>query len=228
MNQYAKIGKKYLKALDVFFKTLEKSSGHSMRDLLSRFVKSPTIKIPAPKKAIDSLDMLCNPDYNTLHISIYGHHDFDGYCSIFTPDGKVSDEHLRVFVSDMGAWQLTLLAVMDKHVLPVYWHACYMKWKPILSEDDLQKLRKSKRQFSTLTSDTYEFLPKDLPAEPTVMPIEEGKVYQTIFYAWSDFAGYLKITSTITFPKGTFVLVNDVDIKTEIESIVPYRAPVML
>lgn len=117
---------------------------------------------------------------------------------------------------------------MSMHVMPLYWHACYMRWTPIFCDKDLQKLRKSERQFSALEGETYDFLPKDLPTEPTVMPIEEGRVYQTSFYVWSDFGGYRKVVSTITFPSKHFAIVRDIEIKTEIESIVPYRAHVIL
>lgn len=227
MNEYAVLGKRYLKAIDDFFEKFEKASGYSMRDILSQRV-SRSESIPAPKGLIDMLDMLCNPNYDKFRLFFHGLKGFDGYCTFKPDEGVVSDENLRVFVSDMGAWQITLLTVMDMHILPVYWHACYAKWQPIFTNKDLQKLRKTKRQFARMTHETYEFLPKNLPTEPSVIPIEDTRIYQTVFYAWSEFAGYLKISSTITFPKGAFVLVNDLDIKTEVEKIVPYRPPVIL
>lgn len=227
MNEYAKEGKRFLKSLDDYFEEFKEVVGHGMIDYMrSRTTNLTTI--PDPIKIIDSLEMFCHTGGTDLTLFIHKRAGFDGYCTFLDADGKISDNGIRVFVSDMGAWQVTLLLVMSMHVMPLYWHACYMRWTPIFCDKDLQKLRKSKQQFSALTSETYEFLPKDLPTEPTVMPIEEGRVYQTIFYVWSDFGGYRKVVSTITFPFKAFATVRDIEIKTEIESIVPYRAHVML
>ena len=103
-----------------------------------------------------------------------------------------------------------------------------MRWNPIFCDKDLQKQRNSKRLYSTLLGTDYQFLPKDLPTEPAVMPLEEGRLYKTSFYVWSDFGGYMKITSTIRFPeKSVFAKLNDIQIVTNIDKIVAYRAPIM-
>lgn len=228
MNEYAKEGKKFLKTLDCYFKDFEKTVGYSVLQYLRNDKLNPTDK-PDPIKIIESLDMLCHNGGKELTLFIQRRRGFDGYCTFLDSEGKISDPHIRVSISDKGIWQLTLLLVLSMHVMPMYWHACYMRWTPILCEKDLLKLRKSERKFSSFSGETYEFLPEDLPVEPAVIPIEEGRIYQTVFYVWSEFAGYLKITSTITFPvKSAFAIVRDVDIKTETEKIVPYRARVIL
>lgn len=227
MNDYAKEGKKFLKSLDEYFKEFEKVVGYSMvQHMRSR--TSTVNSAPDPIKIIDSLDMFCHTGGEDLKLFIHKRPGFDGFCTFLDNESKISDGGIRVFASDMGAWQVTLLLVMSMHVMPLYWHACYMRWTPIFCDKDLQKLRKSERQFSVLEGETYDFLPKDLPTEPTVMQIEEGRIYQTSFYVWSDFGGYRKVVSTITFPSKHFAIARDIEIKTEIESIVPYRAHVML
>lgn len=228
MNEYAKEGKKFLTTLDCYFQDFEKAVGYSILQYLRNDNLNPT-DTPNPIKIIDSFDMLCHNGDGDLTLYIHRRRGFDGYCTFLDSEGKISDPHIRVYVSDKGIWQLTLLLVLSMHVMPMYWHACYMRWTPIFCKDDLQKLRKSKRQFSSSSEDTHEFLPKDLPVEPSVIPLEEGRIYQTVFYVWSEFAGYLKIVSTITFPEKTaFAIVRDVDIKTKTEKIVSYRAPVVL
>lgn len=227
MNDYAKEGKRFLETLDDYFKEFEKVIGYSVvQYMMCRNLSLNSI--PDPIKIVDSLDMFCHTGGEYLTLFIHKRPGFDGYCTFLDSEGKISDGGIRVFVSDMGAWQVTLLLVMSMHVMPMYWHAYYMHWTPIFCDKDLQKLTKAERQFSTLEGETYEFLPKDLPTEPTVIPIEEGKKYQTSFYVWSDFNGYRKVVSTITFPSTHFSTVRDIEIKTEIENIVQYRAHMIL
>lgn len=228
MNNYAKEGTKFLKTLDDYFNEFESIVGYSINQYLSSRDQTLTT-IPDPIKIIDSLEMFCHTGGKDLTLFIRKiRPGLDGYCTFLDSEGKISDGKIRVFVSDMGAWQVTLLLVMSMHVMPMYWHAYYMHWTPIFCDEDLQKLRMSKRQFSGLEGETYELLPLDLPTEPSVMTIEEGRVYQTSFYIWSDFDGYLKVISTIKFQSPHLSTVRDIDIKTEFESIVPYRANVML
>lgn len=229
MNEYAKEGKMFLKAIDDYFKEFETVTGCPVISILRQNKPCPD-NAPDPIKIIDSLNMLYHSEDTDLTLYFRGMKGFDGYCTFLDRDGKISDKHIRVSVSDNGVWQLTLLLVLSMHVMPMYWHARYMHWKPIFCDNDLQKLRKSKQCNSILPGETYDFIPKVLPTEPQVMTIEAGQIYQTSFYAWSDFAGYIKITSTITFPgtSSATALVRDVEIEKNIEKIVPYRRCVIL
>lgn len=228
MNEYAKEGMKFLTTIDRYFKDFEKTAGDSVLQYLMNDKLNPT-NMPDPIRIIDSLDMLLHNGGEDLVLYIHRSRGFNRHCTFLDPEGKISDPHIRVYVSDRGIWQLTLLLVLSMHVMPMYWHVGYMQWTPIFCKNDLQKLRKSERRFSSFYGEKYEFLPEDLPVEPSVTPIEEGKIYQTVFYVWTEFEGYLKIISTITFSKkSAFAVVRDVDIKTETEKIVPYRACVIL
>lgn len=227
MNEYVKEGKKFLISIENYFKTFEVVTGYNFMSVLRKDVGIPA-NTPDPVQIIDSLDMFKHTGGEDLILYLRGQKGFDGYCTFLNSDGKVSDPHLRVFVSNMGAWQITLLLVLCEHIMPVYWHACYKEWQPIFTDIDLQNLRNTECRYTHLMGETYDFLPKDLPTEPSVVQIEEGRMYQTIFYVWSDFGGYMKIASTITFPQEIFAVVQDIDIKTEVIKIVPYRAKVML
>lgn len=181
MNEYVKEGKKFLISIENYFKTFEVVTGYNFMSVLRKDVGIPA-NTPDPVQIIDSLDMFKHTGGEDLILYLRGQKGFDGYCTFLNSDGKVSDSHLRVFISNI----------------------------------------------THLMGETYDFLPKDLPTEPSVVQIEEGRTYQTIFYVWSDFGGYMKIASTITFPKEIFAVVQDIDIKTELIKIVPYRAKVIL
>lgn len=128
----------------------------------------------------------------------------------------------------MGAWQLSLLLVLGKHMMPLYWHANYIEWLPILDDRSLRNFRESHEKHSEDYSDTYSFVPKDLPTEPLVETLENGTGYKTTFYVWSDFGGYLEIVTTLIFPdEKQYVRVSDVKITTEINTIYKYRCGII-
>ncbi len=228
MNEYAKEGHRFLKSIDEYFGKLGKVVGEDICAIMRNGEPLNGYNIPNPSELLVGMSAMIIPSDYRLPLAMHSCRNFDAYFEIGNDDGHINDNVLRVTVSEMGAWQLVQLMVMSMHVMPLYWHANYMKWTPVFCDKDLQQLRKSPRRYSHIKGYTYGFLPEDLPFEPTVIPVEEGHLYSVSFYVWTDFGGYLKVTSTVTFPKDTiFALVKDTKISTEIEEIVPYRASIL-
>ena len=228
MNKYAIEGHRFLKSIDEYFGKLGKAIGEDICAIMRNGEPLNGYNIPNPSELLVGMSAMIIPSDYHLPLTMHSRRNFDGYFEIGNCDGHITDNVLRVIVSEMGAWQLTLLLVMSMHVMPLYWHANYMKWTPVFCENDLQQLRKSTRTYSCIKGNTYGFLPQNLPFEPVVMPAVEGRVYCVTFYVWTDFGGYLKVSTTVTFPKNTiFALVKDTEISTEIEEIVPYRASIL-
>lgn len=229
MNEYAKEGHRFLNSIGSFFRKFEKILGKDIYSIMRDGESLQDYNMPNPSELLAGMSAMIAPGDYILPLTMHSRRSFDGYLNIGNVEGHITDSILRVIVSEMGAWQLTQLLVMSMHVMPLYWHANYMKWTPVFCSNDLQKLRKSRRQFSSIVGQKYDFLPATLPADSIVMPIEEGRSYRVSFYIWSDFGGYAKVTSTVKFPQNTiFALVKDVEVFTETEEIIPYRVSVIL
>lgn len=221
-NDYAKEGKQFLKRVSRYFKDVERVHD---AEIYSSYLSStllPLDKWPNPSMIVDDMSMLLHSKDYILPLQFHGC-GFDGLFEI-PQKSIISGRNLKVYASDMGAWQLTLLYVLSKHVMPLFQHANYIKWKPLFDRRDFLKHRKSHREWLFNREDTYEMIPEDLLCETTVITLEEGRKYKTSFYVWSDFGGYIKVTSTIKFPaQSTFVDVEDVMIMHKTEVIFVYR-----
>lgn len=227
MNEYAKEGKRFLHAIKEYFDEYEKAVGGA-RNLFSRFSWDITSKMPNPNKLISGLSHVKFPEGYVLPLTKCGMPGFDGYFAIGDEKEGVTDNDLTVFNSKMGAWQLTLLLVLAKHVMPLYWHANYIEWLPIFDDRALRNLRDSHERYSADFSDSYSFVPKDLPTKSTVEWIGEDSKYKVVFHAWSDFDGYFEVVSDIVFPEEKqYVKVRDVKISTEINTLYSYRCGIM-
>lgn len=227
MNEYAKEGKRFLHTIKEYFDEYEKAVGGA-RNLFSRFSWDTTSKMPNPNKLISGLSHVKFPEGYVLPLTKCGMPGFDGYFAIGDEKEGVTDNDLTVFNSKMGAWQLTLLLVLAKHVMPLYWHANYIEWLPIFDDRALRNLRDSHERYSADFSDSYSFVPKDLPTESTVEWIGEDSKYKVVFHGWSDFGGYFEVVSDIVFPaEKQYVKVRDVKISTEINTLYSYRCGIM-
>lgn len=226
MNEYVKEGKRFLNTVNGYFEEYCNAVG-CVSNIFSRYVADTSSRMPDPNRLIARMSHLRSPQHYMLPLKKYGMSGFDGYFVIGDEDGNMPDDGLEVIVSGMGAWQLTLLLVLAKHIMPLYWHANYMEWRPIFDDASLCDLRDSKRMYSDDNCSTYSFIPKDLPAEPEVEAYDDGRGYKVSFYVWTDFGGYLEIIANVIFPKErNYVKVSDVKISTKINRLYEYRCGV--
>lgn len=228
MNEYAKEGKKFVEAIDTYFSEFKEAAGGDWIMFFWGRNPLPINKWPNPTKIISSMDMFSYPEGYRLPLIRCGAGGFDGYFEIGGVLGMFFNSNLKVQVSAMGAWQVSLLLVMATHIMPRVQHALYLRWTPVFSKSDISKLGISDRRRSSFIKSNKHFKSDDLPVEPKVLQIREGQKYKAIFYVWSDFGGYLKVITHLTFPKNNGVVnVKDVHISTGIERIIPYSCGVM-
>lgn len=227
MNEYTKEGKRFLFSIKEYFNEYENAVGGGS-NLFCRFAWDTSSLMPNPNKLISGMSHIKYPEGYILPLTKCGIPGFDGYFVVGDEKDGVTDSNLTVFNSKMGAWQLTLLLVLGKHVMPLYWHANYMGWLPILDDRSLRNFRESHEKHSDDFSDTYSFVPEDLPTVPLVEELGNETRYKTTFYAWSDFGGYLEVVTTLKFPnEKQYVRVSDVKITTEINTIYKYRCGII-
>lgn len=229
MNEYAKEGKRFLNVIKEYFDEYGQKVGGA-GNLFSRFswdTHDTSSFMPNPNKLISGMSQIHCPDGYTVPLRKCEMPGFDVFFVIGDEEKGIGATELIVFISMSGAWQLTLLGVLSMHVMPLYWHANYMKWLPIFDDRSLRNLRDSHEKYSDDFSDSYSFIPDSVPTEPKVECLDGGHKYKVTFYVWSDFGGYLGVVTTVTFPKELqCVKVSDVKIDTEIETLYEYNCGV--
>lgn len=122
MNEYVKEGKQFLYSIKEYFDEYERAVGGAS-NLFCRFAWDTSSLMPNPNKIISRMSHIKYPEEYVLPLIKYGIPGFDGYFVIEDEENGVTDSALTVFNSKIGAWQLTLLLVLSKHVMPLYWHA---------------------------------------------------------------------------------------------------------
>lgn len=214
-NIFADKGHEFLTSIANYFDrwTRMASKEHSPIQLLRSGRK---IHINNVKPLVSVLDCITNR-YNVITLASMGHAMFDGYFIL-------NFDNATVEFTPMGAWQVSLL-LTSTNIMPLYWHANYMKMKLILSEDDLRMLREEEG-FSV---SNHEFIPSYMVCTPSVRPLEDGKSYEVIYHYWSEFGGYSERHVILTCHNGfgSSCKIKDLIIKTEDKNIYPYRAPIM-
>lgn len=227
MNEYAKEGKRFLHTVNEYFEEYGRAVG-GLSSLFSRYMSASPSLMPDTNKLIADMSHIRYPKHSTLPLKKCGKPGFDGYFVIGDENGKIEDFDLEVFNSKMGAWQLILLLVLAKHIMPLYQHANYMKWQPIFDDRALRNLRESNEKYSDDYFDTYSFIPKNMPTEPEVEAYGDSSGYRVKFYVWTDFGGYMAVVTDLTFPDGKqYVKVCDVKLHTEIETLYKYQCDIL-
>lgn len=152
-----------------------------------------------------------------IRLKYKGRRDFGGYYDLDYKNAEVE-------LSPMGAWQVCLL-LASSHLMPLYWHANYMRKKFILSRSDLESLRNSKGY----VCDSHGFLPEDLPCTPSVKTLKEGKSFMVTCHYWTEFDGYVEQNVILTNHSDTSSTcrIKDLVIKQDFEIIFPYHVPIM-
>lgn len=232
MNEYAAKGHEFYKAIEFYFKGIhfpDESNGNLLEDSDEddgRDISDISILgwYPFKKKPhLPPLSSLIRPLNDVLKgskkmsLKYIGRRGFDGYY-------ELDYENAEVNLSPMGAWQVCLL-MTSSSLMPLYWHANYMRKQLILSHSDLESLRNSEGY----DCGNHKFLPEDLPCMPSVQTLQEDKSYMVTYHYWTEFGGYVeqKVVISSQSDTGSVCLIKDLKIKQDVEIIFPYRAPIM-
>lgn len=171
------------------------------------------IRIPNGNLLITPLDCIFDKD-DALNLFYDGKASFDGYYFL-------NYQEATVLLNAMGAWQVALLRESTS-LMPLFWHANYIKIQLILSNDDLYILRKA----SGYVVENHEFIPIDIPCNPSVVTSEDKKSYEVVYHYWSEFEGYVEKHIRISSKDGLGLPYNIKDLLIEEQKriLYPYQA----
>lgn len=118
-------------------------------------------------------------------------------------------KRIRVECTPMGAWQIYLLH-NSKTVLPLYWHACYIRRTYVFSKDDLIRIQRDNIRFGdndvATIMDQYNIYPE----------IElEGNIAKVKCCYWNQWRGLVRETVTIHFKPDSTCYIDE-HVETEV------------